>query len=209
MTHYILGHFSNIDNFKVSSKFALQCPRPRRQLSYFEPLLVGNNHCTPHKTCCFGDALTQSSSYHDLSESLFKVNSCFLYLRVHASPRDVKIVIHTSLHGFVQTVQTVHTTIAYMVLINTFIIHHCKNCSWSSLCWTLKVLWFIHAFQWWSWNTKFSRNPVLCPPTMLNTMLHIFLRPMPGAMSVSRSTRTQCSMNITAYASTVRFENPY
>ncbi|KAK1880970.1 Sorting nexin-29 [Dissostichus eleginoides] len=40
------------------------------QFSFLRPLLVGTDHCrpgTPHKSCSFGDALTQSFSHHNLA----------------------------------------------------------------------------------------------------------------------------------------------
>lgn len=43
---------------------------PVHPLSFLGPLLVGTNHCIlgpPHHTCCFGDSVSQSNSYHKLA----------------------------------------------------------------------------------------------------------------------------------------------
>ncbi|ROI79356.1 Succinate--hydroxymethylglutarate CoA-transferase [Anabarilius grahami] len=43
---------------------------PVHRCSFLGPLLIDTDHCrpgTPHKSCSFGDALTQSSSHHNLA----------------------------------------------------------------------------------------------------------------------------------------------
>ena len=47
---------------------------PVHHCSFLGPLLIDTDHWpgTPHKSCSFGDALTQSSSHHTLGSNLLK-----------------------------------------------------------------------------------------------------------------------------------------
>ncbi|KAF7653380.1 hypothetical protein LDENG_00083740 [Lucifuga dentata] len=54
----------------INEPWVLMTLLPVHWLSFLGPLLVGTDCCipgTPHKTCHFGDALTQSSSHHRLA----------------------------------------------------------------------------------------------------------------------------------------------
>lgn len=53
------------------------------RLSVLGSLVVGTNHCvleTPHRSCCFGDALTQSSSHHNFALKSFRSLLLLIFL---------------------------------------------------------------------------------------------------------------------------------